>query len=79
MQHFLKIGNTGGIIQEDNSSGHCFVLRDLGSIKKPYSSLADFGCKGGGGLSESVEKGNFMTKNFFQIIMLNEVIKACQK
>ena len=32
---FGKMGNTGGIIQEDNSAGHCFVLRDLGSIKKP--------------------------------------------
>ena len=27
-------------------------------------------------LSESVEKGNFMTKIFFQIIMLNEVLKV---
>ena len=32
---FDKMKNTGGIIQEDNSAGHCFVLRDLGSIKKP--------------------------------------------
>ena len=31
------------------------------------------------GLSESVEKGNFMTKSLFQIIMLNEVVKICQK
>ena len=29
-----KMRNTGGIIQEDNSAGHCLVLRDLGSIKK---------------------------------------------
>ena len=32
---FGKMGNTGGIIQEENSTGHCFVLRDLGIIKKP--------------------------------------------
>ena len=32
---FGKMGNTGGMIQEDNSAGHCFVLRDLGRIKKP--------------------------------------------
>ena len=37
---------------------------------------------GGGGegrVSESVEKGNFVTKIFSQIIMLNEVLKGCQK
>ena len=32
---FGKMGNTGAIIQKDNSAGHCFVLRDLESIKKP--------------------------------------------
>ena len=32
---FGKTGNTGGIIQDNNSAGHCFVQRDLGSIKKP--------------------------------------------
>ena len=32
---FGKMGNTQGIIQEDNSTRHCFVLRDLGIIKKP--------------------------------------------
>ena len=26
---FGKLGNTGGIIQRDNSAGNCFVLRDL--------------------------------------------------
>ena len=31
---FGKTGNTGGIIQGDNSAGNCFVLRDLGSIDK---------------------------------------------
>ena len=40
-----KIENTGAIIQGDNSGGHCFVLRDLGSINKKLSSrLAYFGC-----------------------------------
>ena len=24
-----KMGDTGGIIQGDNSAGHCFVIRDL--------------------------------------------------
>ena len=64
---FSKMVNTGGIIQEDNSAGHRFVLRDLGSIDKKNFWV-----------SESVKKGNFMTKIFFQI-MLNEVIKRCEK
>ena len=32
--NFDKMGNTGGIIQGDNSAGHCFILRYLGSIDK---------------------------------------------
>ena len=41
---FGKMGNTGGIIQEDNSAWHCFIIRDLGSIDKKLSlRLADFG------------------------------------
>ena len=31
---FGKMGNTEGIIQEDNSVGRHFVLGDLGSMKK---------------------------------------------
>ena len=45
------------------------------------SRLADVGRKGGGveGLSESVlRKENLRRKNFFQI-MLNEVLKSCDK
>ena len=30
---FGKMGNAGGIIQEDNSAGHCFILMDLGRIE----------------------------------------------
>ena len=45
--------------------------------QKISSRLADVGCEGGGGagLSESVKKGKFV---FFQI-MLNEVLKICEK
>ena len=32
---FGKMGNKGSIILEDNSAGHRFVLKDLGSIKEP--------------------------------------------
>ena len=32
---FGKMRYTGGKIQEDNSTGPCFVPRDLGSMKKP--------------------------------------------
>ena len=39
---FGKMGNTGGIIQKDNSAGHSFVLRDLGSIKKTLVKLNRF-------------------------------------
>ena len=42
----------------------------------------DFGClRGwgrGGRLSDSVKKGKFVTKYFFQI-MMNEVLKICEK
>ena len=30
---FCKMGYTGGIIQRDNSAGHCFLLRDLIPLK----------------------------------------------
>ena len=41
---FDKMGNTGGIIQGDNSAGYCFVLRHLGSInKKLLSRLVNIG------------------------------------
>ena len=43
--------------------------------KKLLSSLVDFGQYGWWGLSESGEKGKFVTKIFFQII-LNEVLRS---
>ena len=39
--------------------------------------LADFGCYRGVGLSEYIQKGKFITKNFFQ--MLKEVPKSCER
>ena len=40
---FGKMGNLGGIIQGNNSAGHWFVLRDLGSIsKKTFVMLNEF-------------------------------------
>ena len=46
--------------------------------QKLLSHLEDFYCSVGGGLSESVKKGKFVTKIFFQI-MLNEALKSCRK
>ena len=54
------MGNTGGLNQEDNSAGQ----------------LSRFWTLRGWGLSEAIEKGNFMTKTIFQITMLNEVLKG---
>ena len=56
----------------------------LGGIdKKTFVTLSGFWLlRGWGGegrdLSESFEKGKFVTKIFFQI-MLNEVLKTCEK
>ena len=43
-------------------------------------ALADFGCSGGGGggMSESIKKENLWRKSFF-LLMLNEVLKICEK
>ena len=57
---FGKMGNTGGLNQEDNSAGQ----------------LSRFWTLSGWGLSEAIEKRNFMTKTLFQITMLNEVLKG---
>ena len=34
--------------------------------------------KGMGALNETIKKGNFVTKTIFQV-MLNEVLKSCEK
>ena len=44
-------------------AGHCFPIRDLGSIKETFVKLIRFSLLEDWerGLNESVEKGNFMT------------------
>ena len=39
---FDKMGNIGGIIQENHSAADCFVLRNLGSIKKTLVKVSRF-------------------------------------
>ena len=52
------MGNTGGIIQEDNSAGHCFVLTDLESMKKALVKLSRFW--------PLVFYGNLLWQSFFR-------------
>ena len=55
------------------------VIKMLGNINKGFSSRwLILAIKRVGSLGELVEKGKFVTKIFFQI-MLNEVKKSCKK
>ena len=54
-----------------------FMLRE--HRQKTFNTLSGFWpFRGWRGLSESVKKGKFVTKIFFQII-LNEILKICVK
>ena len=55
------------------------VIKMLGNINKGFSSRwLILAIKSVGSLGELVEKGKFVTKIFFQI-MLNEIKKSCKK